>query len=95
MEILIFHSHLFELILIPLLGSTKIGAFIGCDLLMLLSNIQLTADVLLLDRLEEIKSGGINIKCKHPIDYLAFIVSLIRILNSNNDDEYRVQMTPS
>ena len=56
MEILIFHSHLFELILIPLLGSTKIGAFIGCDLLMLLSNIQLTADVLLLDRLEEIKS---------------------------------------
>ena len=46
MEILIFHSHLFELILIPLLGSTKIGAFIGCDLLMLLSNIQLTADVL-------------------------------------------------
>ena len=40
-------------------------------------------------------SAAINIKCKHPIDYLAFIVSLIRILNSNNDDEYRVQMTPS
>ena len=42
--------HLFELILIPLLGSTKIGAFIGCDLLMLLSKIQLTADVLSLDK---------------------------------------------
>ena len=49
MEIMLFHSHILELILIPLLGSTKIGAFIGCDLLMLLSNIQLTADVLSLD----------------------------------------------
>ena len=58
---------------------------------MLLSHIQLTADVLSLDWLEEIGqvpllTSNVNIQ---------LIILLFLILNSNDSDERKVQMTPS